>query len=120
MDHPTIWMVSRPEAFLFPLTLLFVPIADVVRVTLYRMFHGVPLFDADKNHIHHKLMQAGLNQHQALAIILLITIIIYITNYTLYPTLSSTAIVGIDTLIYIIAITIMKKITRMRELCKIV
>ena len=101
MDHPVIWE-TRPEAFLYPLTLLFVPIADVVRVTLYRLFHGHPLFDADKNHIHHKLMRAGLTQHQALAVILLITIGIYAINYMLYPTLFSTAIVGIDTLIYII------------------
>jgi UDP-N-acetylmuramyl pentapeptide phosphotransferase/UDP-N-acetylglucosamine-1-phosphate transferase len=101
MDHPTIWFINRPEAFLYPLTLLFVPIADVVRVTLYRLFHGYPLFDADKNHIHHKLMRAGLTQHQALAVILLITIGIYAINYMLYPTLSSTVIVGIDTLIYI-------------------
>ncbi len=103
MDNPTIWMVSRPEAILFPLTLLFVPIADVVRVTLYRMFHGLPLFDADKNHIHHKLMRAGLNQHQALAVILLIAIFIYVINYTLYPALPSTAIVGIDMLIFVMA-----------------
>ncbi len=48
-------------------------------------------------------MRAGLNQHQALAVILLITLFIYVINYTLYPTLSSTAIVGVDTLIYIIA-----------------
>ena len=47
-------------------------------------------------------MRAGLTQHQALAVILLITIGIYAINYMLYPTLSSTAIVGIDTLIYII------------------
>jgi len=32
---------------------------------------------------------------------LLITIGIYAINYMLYPTLSSTVIVGIDTLIYI-------------------
>ena len=94
-------IINRPEAFLYPLTLLFVPIADVVRVTLYRLFHGYPLFDADKSHIHHKLMRAGLTQHQALAVILLITIGIYAINYMLYPTLSSTVIVGIDTLIYI-------------------
>ena len=100
-DNTTIWQ-TRPEALLVPLTLLFVPIADVVRVTLYRLFHGLSLFDADKNHIHHKLMRAGLNQHQTLVVILLITIFIYAINYMLYPTLSSTAIVGIDTLIYII------------------
>ena len=46
-------------------------------------------------------MRAGLTQHQALAVILLIIIGIYAINYMLYPALSSTTIVGIDTLIYI-------------------
>ena len=101
MNHPTIWE-TRPEAFLYPLTLLFVPIADVVRVTLYRLYHKKPVFDADKNHIHHKLMRTGLNQHQALAFILLMSVVIYAMNYRLYPMLSSTIIIGIDILLYLL------------------
>ena len=101
MDNTAIWP-SRPEAFLLPLTLLFVPIADVVRVVLYRMYHRQPLFNADKNHIHHKLMRAGLNQHQALACILLLTAVVYALNYVLYPTLSTTIIIGIDVLLYVL------------------
>ena len=101
MDNTAIWP-SRPEAFQLPLTLLFVPIADVVRVVLYRMYHRKPLFDADKNHIHHKLMRTGMNQHQALACILLLTVVVYAMNYMLYPTLSSTIIVGIDVLLYVL------------------
>ena len=104
MDHPVIWE-TRPEAFLFPLTLLFVPIADVVRVTFYRLFHGYPLFDADKNHIHHKLMRAGLSQHQALAFILFFSVVVYAINYLLYGQLSSTIIVIIDILLYILVNT---------------
>ncbi len=105
MDHPVIWTFTRPEAFLYPLTLLFVPIADVVRVTLFRLFHGYPLFNADKNHIHHKLMRAGLSQHQALIAILMITIGIYGINYAMYPTLTPTVIIGINILIYILVNT---------------
>jgi UDP-N-acetylmuramyl pentapeptide phosphotransferase/UDP-N-acetylglucosamine-1-phosphate transferase len=105
MDHPVIWQ-TRPEAILFPLTLLFVPIADVVRVTLYRLYHRKPLFDADKNHIHHKLMRSGMNQYQTLAAILLLTVAIYAINYLLYPTLSSTIIIGIDILLYLLVNTV--------------
>ena len=101
MDNTAIWP-SRPEAFQLPLTLLFVPIADVVRVVLYRMYHRKPLFDADKNHIHHKLMRAGLNQHQALACILLLTAVVDALNYVLYPTLSTTIIISIDILLYLL------------------
>ena len=101
MDNPIIWEI-RNEAFLYPLTLLFVPIADVVRVSFHRLYHNKPVFDADKNHIHHKLMRAGLNQHQALLFILLISVAIYAINYVLYPVLSSTIIIVIDILLYLV------------------
>jgi UDP-N-acetylmuramyl pentapeptide phosphotransferase/UDP-N-acetylglucosamine-1-phosphate transferase len=101
MNNTNIWP-ERDEALLLPVTLLFVPVADMVRVIIYRISHRKPLFKADKNHIHHKLMRAGLNQHQTLAVILLLTISIYALNYLLYPTFSSTAIVAINTLIYIL------------------
>ena len=101
MNNQNIWDY-RPEAFLVPVTLIFIPIADVVRVTLYRLFKRQPLFKADKNHIHHKLMRTGLNQHQALVVILLLTIVIYVMNSLLFPTLSSTLIIGIDILIFLL------------------
>ena len=97
-----IWPM-RPEALLVPITLLFIPAADVVRVTLYRLFHGKPLFDADKNHIHHKLMRCGMNQHQALISILTLVIIIDVLNISLFPTLSTTTLLLIDILFYLVA-----------------
>ena len=57
---------------------------------------------ADKNHIHHKLMRSGLNQHQALIAILLMTVVIYAMNYLLLPTLSSTLIIAIDILFFLL------------------
>lgn len=98
-DNTAIWP-TRPEAIIVPLTLLFVPTADVVRVTLYRMRHHKPLFIADKNHIHHKLMQAGLTQHQTLAVITVLALCYIATNSLLYPILPQTAIVIIDILLY--------------------
>ena len=101
MDNPIVWETGlRAEAIMVPITLLFVPTADVVRVTLHRLRHGKPLFDADKNHIHHKLMQAGLTQHQALAFILIMALGYIALNYVLYGTLSDTLILCIDILLY--------------------
>ncbi len=111
MDVPAIWPY-RDEALLVPVTLLLVPMVDVVRVTLYRLRHGKPLFDADKNHIHHKLMQAGMNQHQALLTIIAISVIMIALNSLLYPSLSITMILGIDIIMYTlfnIAINIIMK-----------
>lgn len=92
----------RPEALLVPMTLLFIPAADVVRVTLYRLFHGKPLFDADKNHIHHKLMRCGLSQHQTLIVILTLVVVVDVLNISLFPTLSATALLLIDIVIYLV------------------
>ena len=98
-DNTAIWQ-TRQEALLVPLTLLFVPMADVVRVTIYRFIHHKPLFLADKNHIHHKLMRARLTQHQTLACILCLSVFFVILNYLLYTVLSSTWILIIDILCY--------------------
>lgn len=98
-DNTLIWP-TRPEALLVPMTLLFVPMADVVRVTLHRFYHRQPLFNADKNHIHHKLMRSGLSQHQSLAVILGLALVYDLMNYGLYPFLSSTWILIVDVLIY--------------------
>ena len=98
-DNTAIWP-TRPEALLVPISLLFVPMADVVRVTLYRFFHHQPLFNADKNHIHHKLMRAGMNQHQTLTTILGLALVYICLNYGLYSFIGSTWILLIDILLY--------------------
>ena len=98
-ENTTIWP-TRPEALLVPLTLVFVPVADVIRVTCYRLLHHKPLFDADKNHIHHKLMKAGMSQHLTLVIILGLSLVYCMLNYGLYTFLSSTWIFIIDILLY--------------------
>ena len=99
MDNQNIWPY-RPEAIIVPITLLFVPTADVVRVTLYRLRHHKPLFDADKNHIHHKLMRKGLNQHQTLVVILSLAVWYVLMNVLLYRVMPITVIVIIDVLLY--------------------
>ena len=99
VDNNNIWPY-RPEAIIVPLTLLIVPTADVVRVTLFRLRHHTPLFSADKNHIHHKLMRTGMNQHQALICILVLAAWYVVMNSLLYMVLPITYIVLIDVVFY--------------------
>ncbi len=101
MNNPVIWP-ARPEAIIVPITLLFVPAIDVIRVILFRIRHHQPLFHADKNHIHHKLMRVGLSQHQTLCFILLLALIIVLINILLFRLMSSTWIVLVDIIIYTI------------------
>ena len=101
MDVPHIWPY-RPEALLIPITLLFIPAVDVVRVTFFRLYHGRPVFDADKNHIHHKLMEAGMSQHQTLLAILVFIFVIIALNRLLVPVIPITFVLLADIILYCI------------------
>lgn len=48
-----------------PLILFGLPLFDTARVVVTRMVSGVPIFQADKNHVHHRLLQMGLTQKQS-------------------------------------------------------
>lgn len=103
MDNPLV-MPFRTDSLMLSLTLLIIPMFDVVRVTLVRLRHSKPLFSADKNHIHHRLIQAGLNQHQALVTILLFAAAYTVINLFLYHIagLFLTWIILIDIIIYML------------------
>ena len=81
-------------------SLLIVPALDVLRVSIIRIKHRQPMFKADKNHIHHKLIRAGLSQHQALLAIICLIFVFIILNLSLQHFVSLTAIVAIDILIW--------------------
>jgi len=48
-----------------PLILFSLPIFDTARVMLKRLIRGVSIFQADKNHVHHRLLSLGLSHRQA-------------------------------------------------------
>ena len=83
-------------------TLLMVPVFDVFRVIFVRIIHKQPIFNADKNHIHHKLMRAGLNQHQALIVILLFSVLFMAVNILLSIVLDFSYIIFIDVIIWLL------------------
>lgn len=100
MDNPNV-MFWRPECMLLSYTFIIVPVFDVVRVSAARFFHRTPVFKADKNHIHHKLIRAGMTQHQALACILSLAVLFIGINIALSKFVTSTFIVAIDIIIWI-------------------
>lgn len=83
-----------PGALLWPYTLLIVPVADVVRVTVERKARRVPIFKADKSHIHHVIMKAGFTMRQTLVIILSLFAFFCLLNALLYGATASYNIVA--------------------------
>lgn len=101
MYNPAV-MPYQKESILLSVTLLLVPTFDVFRVIIVRLIHRTPLFRADKNHIHHKLMRAGQTQHQALISVIALSALFIIINISLLNHLLVTWIITIDIIIYTI------------------
>ena len=51
------------------LTLLFVPLLDTVAAILRRIRKGVPIYEPDSDHLHHKLLRLGFPTGRILAIV---------------------------------------------------
>jgi len=65
------------------LSLLALPMFDLCKVAVVRALHHRNVFGADKSHIHHRLMAAGLSQRQSLAAIMAMVVLILLVNSVL-------------------------------------
>ena len=100
MNNPAVFPY-RHEALLWPYTVLIVPTFDVARVTIGRIVRRVPVFGADKTHIHHVIMQTGFSMHQTLGIILSLFVFYCLLNSFLFDICGSyNLIVIVDVLSY--------------------
>lgn len=95
--------------FIIPFTFIIVPVFDVFRVFIVRIYNKKSPFMADKSHIHHKLMRVGLSQRKALIVILLMALFYISLNLLLLEFISNTEVFIIDILIYILFNVIINK-----------
>jgi len=56
-------------ALIVPIAVLGIPIYDTAAAIIRRAVSGRPIFEADKKHIHHRLLKAGFNQREVVMII---------------------------------------------------
>ncbi|HSZ71824.1 MAG TPA: MraY family glycosyltransferase [Cytophagaceae bacterium] len=64
-----------PNSPLLGMSLLVIPIVDTLRVFIIRVLQGRSPFDPDKNHLHHTLLNIGLNQLQTLFVLIAVNIL---------------------------------------------
>ncbi|OQY01304.1 MAG: hypothetical protein B6I20_07810 [Bacteroidetes bacterium 4572_117] len=76
---------------------LIIPLFDTIRVMFIRLFTGKPLYGADKNHLHHQLLELGLNHRQ-------VTMIMSIGNVLFIYMVFSLSFISIRRLLLIILI----------------
>ncbi len=60
---------STAVAIVVPIIALGVPIADTLLAMVRRAARGAPLFQADRGHIHHRLIDLGLSHRQAVLVL---------------------------------------------------
>lgn len=62
--------------FVLPVLALAVPLSDTIFAFTRRILHGQSPFHADRGHFHHKLLDMGLSQKQAVAVLYAISAIL--------------------------------------------
>ena len=80
---PLMMEVNNPSTLpvLYAAALFAIPIFDTTAAVWRRLRDGRKVYDADKSHIHHKLMNLGLNSRGVIAVIYALQIIIGILTY---------------------------------------
>jgi UDP-GlcNAc:undecaprenyl-phosphate GlcNAc-1-phosphate transferase len=63
--------------------ILILPIVDTITVIITRIYHGKSVLSADKNHIHHKLLNLGLSHKRSTAYIIIYFLLIIAVAYLL-------------------------------------
>ncbi len=82
---PALEFISTISKPIFAMAVLCYPLLDTLRIFIYRTVRGLSPFAADRNHIHHRLIDIGLSHRQtALAIYCYNIIIIGVGMLTRY------------------------------------
>jgi UDP-N-acetylmuramyl pentapeptide phosphotransferase/UDP-N-acetylglucosamine-1-phosphate transferase len=65
------------------LSVLIIPVYDLLRVTVIRLITGNPPFQADRNHLHHMVLKQGFTQRGATIVLCLYNVVFIGFNYLL-------------------------------------
>lgn len=63
-----------------PMTILAIPILDTFLAILRRVIHHKPIYEADKQHLHHQLLNKKFSQRTTVLIIYLVSILFSLTS----------------------------------------
>ncbi|MCF0180665.1 MAG: undecaprenyl/decaprenyl-phosphate alpha-N-acetylglucosaminyl 1-phosphate transferase [Muribaculaceae bacterium] len=94
---------TKPDSmFIKGFAPLLLPCLDVVRVVAHRVRNGNNPFEADKNHIHHKLMQCGLSTRVIFLPVAILNAAIITVSYLLSEFIDANAVILILTISYLV------------------
>ena len=73
--------IKTPMAFVF--AILIVPLFDTMRIIILRLIQGSSPFRADRQHIHYRLVDAGLTHLQSTATLLAVSLLMILLSFVL-------------------------------------
>lgn len=88
-------------AIVIAFSTLIVPMFDVIRVILVRARNHKSLFNADRNHIHHKFLDMGFSSRRAMISILLMALIFSCLNIVLVSDINNNILFMADIIVWI-------------------
>ncbi|KAA6341563.1 putative undecaprenyl-phosphate N-acetylglucosaminyl 1-phosphate transferase [termite gut metagenome] len=94
-------MFPVPNFFLVAFSVLIVPVFDVVRVMLVRLRERKPLFEPDRNHIHHKFLDMGYSTTQAMVFLLILSLAFSLGNIWLMGFVNNTFLLIGDVVVWV-------------------
>lgn len=79
---------------------LIVPVFDVARVIMVRLYNGKPIFRADRSHLHHKLLRSGMSHRNAMLSIIGLSLFFSVFNLVAVQYISNNIVIIIDLLLW--------------------
>lgn len=104
----------------FAISLFILPLFDTLRVFTIRIFQGTSPFKADRQHIHHRLLELGLTHLQATLALLAVNLIFIAVSYLLHN-LGNLYLIGIQLMLaallsYLLLILIKSKMNNKKAI----
>jgi len=93
-------------ALIVPILALGLPIFDTAFAILRRFVNGKPLMQADKGHVHHRLLAIGLSQKQAVLFMYLISLSLGICSLVLARIGVKEAIIALTIVLFMLLVSV--------------
>ncbi len=91
--------ISRP---IFAMAVLSYPLLDTFRIFIYRMLKGTSPFQADSNHIHHRLIRLGLSHSKTVGVIYVFNVLLIASSVWLKNTNASISFIILISIVLIL------------------
>lgn len=113
MNEPQIKPFTE-GAIVVAASVLIVPVFDVARVMVVRLLSKEPIFRPDRNHLHHKLLNAGLSHKNTMIYIIFLSIFFAVFNIILVQYISNNILLVLNFIIWMLVTIVFNKIVRDR------